>query len=70
MNINHVNNSKSNPTFGAIKTLTPQALLKQVTQKREFPKFKYNKAEDKMLLQLEDLAKRYKQTLSLDDKLS
>ena len=53
-----------------IQSLTPQALLKQVTQKREFPKFNYNKAEDKMLLQLEDLAKRYKQTLSLDDKLS
>ena len=56
--------SKSKP----IQNLNPQALLHLVQKKGSFPKFNYNKAEDKMLAQLEVLANRYRQTLSLNDK--
>ena len=56
--------SKSKP----IQNLNPQALLRHIEEKGSFPKFNYNKANDKMLTQLEILANRYRQTLSLDDK--
>jgi len=51
-----------------IQKFTPQALLNYVKEKGSFPKFIYNKAEDKMLAQLDLLAQRYRQSLSIEDK--
>ena len=50
------------------QSFTPQTLLNYVKQKGCFPNYTYNKAGDKMLAQLDILAQRYRQSLSIDDK--
>lgn len=50
------------------RQFTPKVLLQKVKSKGCFPNFIYNKAEDKMLCQLNILAQRYRQSLSIDDK--